>query len=114
MSAAHAAVRARRARLVERAAIERDELAGLLGAWQRPLGAVDLGLAFVRGLKRSAPVIGMGVGVGMAALAFIRPANISGWFQAGQTAWRVLTDRNRRAARRSDRSAEPVAEGGPK
>jgi hypothetical protein len=111
MSAPHEAVHARRARLVERAAIERDELAGLLGAWQKPLGAVDLGLAFVGALKRSAPVIGMVIGVGMAALAFVRPANIGGWIEGGQAVWRMLTDRNRRAPRRSDRSEAPKAEG---
>lgn len=114
MSSGRETVRARRERLVERAAIERDELAGLLGAWQKPLGAVDHGLAFVRGLKRSAPVIGMGIGVGMAALAFIRPANLSGWLEGGQAVWRLLTDRNRGAARRSDRSEAPSAEGGTK
>jgi hypothetical protein len=114
MSAEREGVRARRARLLERAASERDGLAGLLGAWQKPLGAVDLGLAFVRGLKRSAPVIGMGIGVCMAALAFIRPANISGWLEGGQAVWRLLTDRNRGAARRSVRGGAPDAEGGAK
>jgi hypothetical protein len=114
MSAGYEAVHARRARLLERAASERDELAGLLGAWQKPLGAIDLGLAFVRGIKRSAPVIGMAIGVGMAALAFVRPANIGGWFEGGQAVWRLLTGRKRSAARGSDRSEEPKAEGGSK
>ena len=110
MSAGYEAVHARRARLLERAAIERDDLAGQLGAWQRPLGAVDQGLAFIRGVKRSAPVIGMVAGVAMAALAFVRPARIGGWLESGQAVWRLLTDRKRSAAR-SDRSEAPPAEG---
>jgi len=114
MSAGYEAVHARRSRLLERAARERDELAGLLGAWQKPLGAIDQVLAIVRGVKRSAPMIGMVIGVGMAALAFVRPANIGGWFEGGQAVWRLLTGRKRSAARRSDQREEPTAEGGAK
>jgi hypothetical protein len=92
-------VHARRARLVERAATERDELAGLLLPWQKPLSAVDRGLAIARGIKRTAPLLGFAAGVGMAALAFIRPEGISGWFHAVEGGWRALTGRSRTVAR---------------
>ena len=107
MSAGRKALRARRARLLERAGVERDELAGLLSTWERPLRAVDRGLAFLQGLKRGAPVIGIGIGVGMAALAFVRPRSLTGWFRGGQAAWRALTGGSPKAARRQ---AIPISE----
>ena len=91
--------RARRALLVERAAIERDELADRIAPWQKPLTAVDQGLALLAALKRNAPLLGAGLGAGMAALAFVRPATIGGWFRGGQALWRALTEMNRKVAR---------------
>jgi len=111
MSGGRKAVHERRARLLERAAGEREDLARQLGAWRTPLGVVDQGLAIVRAVKRSAPVIGIGMGLATAALAFVRPASISGWLDGGRAVWRMLTDRKRGAARRADRQEEPIVEG---
>jgi len=111
VSGGREAVHARRARLLERAASERDDLARQLGAWRMPLGVVDQGLAIVRVLKRSAPVIGIGMGVATAALAFVRPASIRGWLDGGRAVWRMLTDRSRGPARPSEPGETPAAEG---
>ncbi len=81
---------ARRARLVERAAGERDELAALFGRWQKPLEVVDWGLAFVRSLKRSAGIVAVGFSVAAVALAAIRPRQIIHWFWGGLEAWRLI------------------------
>ena len=98
-----AALLARRAQLVARAARERAELAHLLGELQKPVRVVDRGLDFVRGLKKS-PWIGAGVGVATAALARMRPRGIAGWINTGWTMWRVLGD----ARRKSKHSAESL------
>jgi hypothetical protein len=106
MSASRESVRARRTRLQERAAVERDELAGLCSRWQRPIDAFDRGLAIARGFKRNAPVLGIGLGLGMAALAFIRPRSITGWVRNGLAVWLVLTSKSEATAPRSDRAAK--------
>ena len=93
MSAAREAFRARRARLVERAALERDRLAAELGGWQRSLGLVDRGLAIVNGIRKSAPGLGFCAGIAAAALAFVRPDSIGGWLRSGQHLWQVVTRR---------------------
>lgn len=90
MSGGHQALLARRARLVERAAHERDELAVLFEPWERPLRAIDRTVSIFRALKGS-PVLRIGVGVAMAALAFIRPRSIFGWVVGGQTIWKVIS-----------------------
>jgi len=84
------AIREHRARLVERAAAERDELGRQLAEWEGPLVAVDRGVSVVRALKR-APLLRLGAAVGMAALAFARPRSIMGWVVGGQAAYRLLT-----------------------
>ena len=101
-------VRARRARLVERAENEREELGRELDGWRKPLRTVDRGLAVYRGFKRNMPVIGFGAGVGMAALAFIRPEGITGWINAGLEAWKALSGARASAARRRE-AAEGAA-----
>ena len=99
------ALQARRAQLIERAGTQRDQIARDLSEWQKPLRNVDRGLAVYRGLKRSVPVIGFGAGIGMAALAFIRPDGITSWMQKGIEIWRLLTEHKRMA-----RAAQPAAE----
>jgi len=84
------AIRAQRARLVQRAAVERDELASLLERWCRPLAVVDRGLTFLSSLRKSAPLLGVSVGLGVAALAIARPRSIAGWLQGGLAAWRAV------------------------
>ena len=68
----------RRARLVERAGSERVELAREFERWERPLRITDRSLSFVRTLRRM-PVLGVAIGAGMAALAFVRPGTIVDW-----------------------------------
>ncbi len=95
-------VRARRARLIERAESEREDLGRELDGWRKPLRTVDRSLAVYRGFKRSMPVIGFGAGVGMAALAFIRPEGITGWIRAGLEALQALSGGKPSAARRKE------------
>ena len=90
MSKGLEAIRAQRARLVQRAAVERDELASLLERWSRPLAVVDRGLTFLSSLRKSAPLLGVSVGLGVAALAIARPRSIAGWLQGGLAAWRAV------------------------
>jgi hypothetical protein len=110
VSGGRKALLARRARLVEQAAEERDHLARLLGRWRKPLETADRTLSFLASLKRHAPLIGAGLGVGAAALAFARPRNIVGWVRDGIGAWQALTGWRRSAARLPE-PGEPEAEG---
>ena len=89
MSRAHEALRERRARLVERAEHERLEVARELTRWERPLRITDRSLSFVRTLRR-APVIGVALGAGMAALAFVNPGTIVDWIPGGRVIWQLL------------------------
>jgi hypothetical protein len=89
VSAAREELRVRRARLVERAEFERVELAGELSRWERPLRITDRSLSFVRTLRR-APVLGVALGAGMAALAFVRPGSVVDWVPGGRIIWQLL------------------------
>ena len=79
----------RRARLVERAEFERVELAREFWRWERPLRITDRSLSFVRALRR-APVLGVALGAGMAALAFVRPGSVVDWVPGGRIIWQLL------------------------
>jgi hypothetical protein len=89
MSSAREALHVRRARLVERAEFERVELARELSRWERPLSITDRSLSFVRTLRRI-PVLGVALGAGMAALAFVRPGSIVDWVPGGRIIWQLL------------------------
>jgi hypothetical protein len=89
MSSAREALHVRRARLVERAEFERVELARELLRWERPLSITDRSLSFVRTLRRI-PVLGVALGAGMAALAFVRPGSIVDWVPGGRIIWQLL------------------------
>lgn len=89
-------VLARRARLVARAAVERDEFARLAGAWQKPLAVVDGGLAVIRMLSAGARAVGVGLGIVLAALAIVRPRNLNAWLWGGVTVWRLAQTVGRR------------------
>ena len=103
------AVQARRAQLIERAQSERAVLARELGRWSGPLRTVERGIAVYRGVRRSMPVIGLGAGVAMAALAFLRPDHIGGWVQKATEIWRLLNGiRIRRGERVAARAGEAV------
>jgi hypothetical protein len=107
VTAPHEGVRARRARLIERAATERDTLAREFAELQQPLRTVERGLGIYRGLRRSMPVIGLGAGIAMAALAFIRPKGISGWVRGATEIWRLISERKRDRARAAEPAAPP-------
>ena len=107
MTRPHEAVRARRARLIARAASERDMFAREFGEFQQPLRTVERGLGVYRGLRRSMPVIGLGAGVAMAALAFIRPEGISGWVRNATEIWRLISEQRSRRARAAEPAATP-------
>ena len=110
MSRGRAAVLERRQRLVEQAGRERDELSRLADPWRKPLSVVDRGLAIARGIRRTAPVLGLGVGVAMAALAILRPRGLGEWVRRGREAWQAL-DAGRRALARRGAGEAPAATG---
>ena len=89
MSSARESLHVRRARLVERATSERGEVAREFTRWERPLRITDRSLSFVRTLRRM-PVLGVAVGAGMAALAFVRPGTIVDWVPGGRIIWQLM------------------------
>ena len=107
MSRGRAAVLEKRQRLVEQADRERDELSRVTDRWRKPLSVVDRGLAIARGIRQSAPVLGLAAGVGMAALAILRPRGLGEWVRRGREAWQAL-DAGRKAIKRR-RTAEAQA-----
>ena len=86
-----AEIHAKRSRLIARAAEERDEVATYFEGWRRPLAAVDWVLAFARGLRDRAPLIGIGATMAAAALAIARPKSIGRWLSGGQMVWRIAS-----------------------
>jgi len=89
VSATREQLRVRRARLVERAEFERAELAREFSRFERPLRITDRGLSIVRTLRRL-PGLGVAIGAGMAALAFVRPDTIVDWVPGGRVIWEML------------------------
>ena len=89
MSRPREALSVRRAQLVERAEFERSDLAHELARWERPLNIADRSLSFVRALRRM-PVLGVALGAGMAALAFVRPGTVVDWVPGGRVIWQLL------------------------
>jgi hypothetical protein len=82
-------LRLRRAQLVERAEFERSELERELARWERPLRIADRSMSFVRTLRRM-PVLGVAIGAGMSALAFVRPGTVVDWVPGGRVIWQLL------------------------
>ena len=83
MSPRFAAIEARRARLLERAALEREELARTLQSWSRPLSIVDRCIEAVRFVAMRPPL------VAAAALAFtlLRPRSALRWARRAWGMW---------------------------
>jgi YqjK-like protein len=107
-------MRARRAQLIERADSQREDLARQMRVWLSPLRAVEHGVGAYQGIRRGLlrsiqrggmPIIGLGAGVGMAALAFVRPERISGFVRDATEFWRTLTEKKKGEAR----AAQPAA-----
>ena len=93
------AVRARRARLIERADREREDLSCHLDTWMKPLRVCESGFAVYRGFRSRRPAIGFTAAIGMAALAFVRPEGISSWVRSATDFWGLLTETKRGVAR---------------
>jgi hypothetical protein len=100
-------LRQRRARLVERAAVERETVAANLGRFVPALEMFDRAQSVVRVTRRALPAISWGIGVGMAALAFIRPTNITGWISRGAEILRAFRHREVEVPARPAEGAEP-------
>jgi hypothetical protein len=67
LSRKHAALRARRERLIALAARQREDMARQLTAWRGPLALADRALAWLDAWKRHAPVLGLGLAALVAA-----------------------------------------------
>ena len=91
MSKAGENLHAKRARLVARAALERDEIAAAFEAWRGPLAIVDGVVTFMRGVRRHARLIGVGATVAAAAMAIARPSSLGRWLSSGREAWRIAS-----------------------
>jgi hypothetical protein len=78
------ALEARRARLLERAARERGDLAQALHSWAQPLDFIDRCLAALRYVVSRPPLIAA-AGV---VFALVRPLRALRWAQRGWALWR--------------------------
>ena len=86
MSETHAQLLARRERLIARAAEQRDAIARDVGEIQ---AAVDRGRTWLGAVKKAAPLIGVGLGVGTLLLARSR-VGIAGVIKGGLAAWKIV------------------------
>lgn len=80
-----AAVQARRALLLERAAHQRDDITRLVQTAVRPVAAVEWGMRALR-LIRSRPVLIAGA---LAAATILRPGRAARWAVRGWAAWQA-------------------------
>jgi len=78
-----AAIEAKRARLIERAAREREDVAQTLQAWSRPLGFIDRCLGAIRYFISSPPLVAGAVLV----FALVRPLRTLRWAQRALGLW---------------------------
>ncbi len=83
MSQRLAAIEAKRARLLERAAREREDVAQTLRSWQRPLDVVDRCIAAVRFVISRPPLL---AGAAL-ALAILRPRGVFRWARRAFGLW---------------------------
>jgi len=95
MSGAREALLAHRAHLIARAESERVQLAEAFGVYEGPLRVVDGWVSILRAIKRS-PLLRIATGIGMAALAFMRPNSIVGWVAGGRVIWKLFSGIGRR------------------
>ena len=78
-------LRDQRARLLARAALEREQLSVQLEAWRAPLALVDKSIAATRYLRRHPQWIVAAAVV----LALLRPRRALAWARRGFIAWRT-------------------------
>jgi hypothetical protein len=95
------ALLAHRARLIARAESERLQLGEAFRVYEKPLKVVDRCLSIIEAIKRS-PLLRIGTGIGMAALAFVRPNSIVGWVTGGRVLWKLFSGIGRRRHARQD------------
>lgn len=79
-------IRSERARLLARAAVERESVLVQLRAWEAPLALVDRSVAAARYVHRH-PQWLVAAAVG---LAILRPRRALAWVRNGLVAWRAL------------------------
>jgi len=78
-------LRDKRARLVARAALEREQLSAQLDAWRAPLALFDKSIAAARYVRRH-PEWLVAVAV---VIALLRPRRALAWARRGFLAWRT-------------------------
>lgn len=66
-------LRARRDELLRRAESQREELAVQWRGWQKVFAGVDRGMAAAAWLRRHAPKVAVGAGIGAVILGLVRP-----------------------------------------
>ena len=79
-------IRAERARLLARAAVERESVRVQLRAWEAPLALVDRSVTAARYVRRH-PQWLMGAAI---VLAVLRPRRALAWVRNGLIAWRAF------------------------
>ena len=79
-----AAIEAKRARLLERAAREREDVAQTLQSWAQPLGVIDRCLGAVRFVVSRPPL----VAGAMLVFALLRPRSAFKWARRAWGMWR--------------------------
>jgi len=89
-----AAIEAKRARLIERAAREREDVADALQSLSLPLGFIDRCLGVARFLIARPPLLG---GIAL-ALALLRPRRTLKWARRAFGVWRSYRWLTKRAA----------------
>jgi len=78
-------IRAKRARLLARAAVERERVAVQMRAWEAPLAFADKGLRAVRYVRRHPEWILAAA----ALLVVLRPRRAIAWARRGIAVWRT-------------------------
>jgi YqjK-like protein len=89
------AIQAKRARLIERAAREREDVAQMLQSWSQPLGFIDRCLGALRYAISRPPV----VAGALLVFALVRPLRTLKWAQRAWGVWqgyRWLTQKSAR------------------
>ena len=78
-------IRAKRAQLLARAAVERERISAQLRAWEAPLALVDRSVAAARYIRRNPQwIIGAAI-----VFAVLRPRRAFAWARRGLIAWRA-------------------------
>jgi hypothetical protein len=96
VSAARETIDQRRARLVSRAAAERESIARHLA----PLGTLSDGLDRLRGINHRLPTVAVGVGLGLTALLLVLPGGPASLLRRGVALYHLAGSVGRLFSRR--------------